>query len=322
MAEISIIIPIYNTGKYIRECLQSVIDSVGFDMCEVILIDDGSTDDSVEIVKKTAGVYPNIALYQFANAGPSSARNHGMELAAGKYIYFLDSDDYLERDYLDKLYHAIEENQCDMVFAGFSKASEDRFAIQPVSRPILNETQIMSGIGYLNRRMDLGDWENRVWSMMFRRDFLLENHLCFDTEVFLYEDVLLINQALLYAKRICSVPTYGYQYRFRKESLVQGGVKEKDIEECIKVLQCFRTLCLELNQQQQKALGRVLFEHISMTLYYIGILKPDRKKEYYRQLQQTEILRILRKSITGKREWMKYLVFRYAIGMYYMLVKK
>ena len=302
--------------------MQSVIDSTVFTMCEVILIDDGSTDDSVEIAKKIADGHPNITLYQFANAGPSSARNQGMELASGKYIYFLDSDDYLERDYLYKLYYAIEENQCDMVFAGFSKAAEDRLIIQPVSRPILNEVQVMSGLGYLNRRMDLGDWENRVWSMMFRRDFLLENHLGFDTEVFLYEDVLLINQALLYAKRVCSVSTYGYQYRFRKESLVQGGVKEKDIEECIKVLQRFQALCLELNQQQQKALGRVLFEHISMTLCYIGILKPDCKKEYYSQLQQPEILNILRKSITRKKEWMKYLIFHHVIGMYYLLVRK
>ena len=302
--------------------MQSVIDSTVFNMCEVILIDDGSTDDSVEIAKKIADGHPNITLYQFANAGPSSARNHGMELAGGKYIYFLDSDDYLERDYLYKLYHAIEENQCDIVFAGFSKVTEDRLIIQSVSRPILDEVQVMSGLGYLNRRMDLGDWENRVWSMIFRRDFLLENHLCFDTEVFLYEDVLLINQALLYAKRVCSVPTYGYQYRFRKESLVQGGAREKDIEECIKVLQRFRDLWMEIDETRRKALGRALFEHISMTLYYIGTVRPKEKKNYYSQIRQGDMMMILKRSVTCKKEWVKYLIFRYGIGVYYWLVRK
>lgn len=336
MVDISVIIPVYNTENYIEQCLQSVIDSKGFDRCEVILVDDGSTDDSAEIAAAITGQYANMALHRFDNSGPSTARNRGAELARGRYLYFLDSDDWLEPDYLQELYRVIEEKQCDMVFAGFSRLSEQggkeealteravdgQKDAAPVVRDILNQTQVMAGTEYLNCRMDVGDWENRVWSMLFRREFWLRSRLAFDEEVFLYEDVLLINLALLYADRVCSVPVYGYWYRYRTDSLVQGGVKERDIWECLKVLQRFRALWTEMDEIQRKALGRVLFEHISMTLYYIGTVRPKEKKDYYSQIRQGDMMAILRGSITCKKEWMKYLIFRYGTGAYYWLVRK
>ena len=112
---ISVIIPVYNTEKYLKQCVESVLGQ-SYQSFEMILIDDGSTDFSGKICDEYSNQDKRIQVIHKSNGGQSSARNKGLDLAKGKYIYFLDSDDYLFDTLLEKLVNTAEENNADVVF--------------------------------------------------------------------------------------------------------------------------------------------------------------------------------------------------------------
>lgn len=118
--KVSIIIPMYNTEDYIEVCLDSVVKSRIFTDSEVLVIDDGSTDGSTERVKKYTKEYRNVFLYEKENTGVADTRNYGIDRARGKYVYFLDSDDQVEENYISELVHNAETFNCDVVMAGYS----------------------------------------------------------------------------------------------------------------------------------------------------------------------------------------------------------
>ena len=302
--------------------MKSVIQSEVFEKCEVILINDGSPDRSPEIAQNIANKYRNIKIYHYHNSGLSAARNRGLEHSTGRFVFFLDSDDFLKKDYLCKLYHEAERTESEVIFSGFSKVGEDGKNEKQVSRSLLNTQQIMDGCQFLNLKMDLGDWNNEVCCALYRREFLEENSLKFDEDIKLYEDILFTNKILLYAKKVGTIPIYGYMYRYNEQSLVQGGVKKRDITSSLEVLNRFINIYYELDKGKRRTFGRVFYEHISMILYYVGQVNVRNKQAYYKVLSSNEILKILRSSITTPKEGVKYLIFRYCICLYYPLVRK
>lgn len=322
MYEISVIIPFYKSEKYIKCCLKSIIHTEIFEKSEVILIDDGSPDASAEIIRNIVDKYINIRMYHYKNGGSSAARNRGLERALGKYIFFIDSDDFIQRNYLSQLYLMAEKTESDIIFAGFSEVKENGNFIRRIERSVLDRDRVMSGCSFLNLRMDCGDWYNQVWGILYRRDFLERNNLLFDEQIKLYEDILFINQCLVYAKKVYAIPIYGYMYRLHQDSLVHGNVSKKDIVSGLSVLKKFVRFYQKLNKNQKKIFGRVFFEHISMILYYIGQVDQEDKRYYYKVLGCPEIMKILRYSITTFKEAIKYFIFKYKMDLYYSLVKK
>lgn len=321
MKDISVIIPVFNREKYISECLDSVINSSVFSSCEVIVTDDGSTDKSVEIIEQYANKYENIVLYTFSHSGVSKSRNEGMKRATGKYIYFLDSDDFVEPDYIEKLYKEAEEKNCDIVFAGYS-VYEGNGSASPVERPHLSLNKVMSGCEYMERRMDFEDWLNQPWCAIYRKDFLLENSLFFPENILVYEDLYHTNEILLYADKVYMIPEYGYMYRTHTESLVQNGVTDEHIEFCLEMMEMFRREYDFLNKAQRHALGRVWFQFISMILYCIGDINSKRADEFYLRLKNMQLFIPLLKSVSSIKEAVKWLIFRINWRFYYKTVKK
>lgn len=321
MIDISVIIPVYNREKYIAECLDSAVNSNVFDKCEVILIDDGSTDNSCEVIKEYEAKYENINLYAFSHKGVSACRNTGLHLAKGKYIYFLDSDDLFEKDYVEKLYNAAEDKQCDIVFAGYSTYKIDG-SVEPILRNHLVIDRVMDGCEFLEKRMDCEDWLNQPWSAIYRKDYLLENNLFFPENIPVYEDLYYNNEILLYADRVYAIPEYGYMYREHTESLVQNGVTGEHIDYCLTMMEMFCSEYYGLNKEQKHALGRVYFQFVSMILYCIGDINADRKDEFYSRLNAMKLRMPLLKSITTIKEAVKWIIFNLNWGLYYKIVKR
>ena len=114
MPKVSVVIPVYNVEKYLGECLDSVLRQT-LNEIEIICVDDGSTDGSAAILQKYAAADPRIRLISQANAGLSAARNAGMDAATGKYIYFLDSDDYISADAMEKCFSICERDDLDQL---------------------------------------------------------------------------------------------------------------------------------------------------------------------------------------------------------------
>lgn len=321
MTEISVIIPVYNTEKYITDCLESVCNSTFFDKCEVIIIDDGSTDDSVPSVQKYAKKYENIFVYSYKNSGLSCARNRGMKLAKGKYIFFLDSDDYLKNDYIEKLYEAIQKKNVDIVFAGFTEVNADSQLEFTEKRAILNECMVLSGCNYLEKRMDAEDWLNQVWCAIYKREFLIQHHIQFDEHVMLYEDILFTNYVLLLAEKVSAIPEYGYMYRTRENSLVHAGISKKDIDNLLLILEKFMKIRKACTMLQNHVAGRMYFQLLSMLLYDIGVVNPSNQKMYYQRIKNSGVMEALTQSVTCRKEKVKLIIFKIGLWCYYPTIR-
>ena len=126
MPEISIIIPIYNTEKYLSMCIDSiVIDNENYNDCEIILVNDGSTDESENVCKLYANKYKNIVYLKKKNGGLSDARNFGIKNSHGKYILFIDSDDFIEKNSLKRIMEYVNKKDYDVVFLKAFKYKEN-----------------------------------------------------------------------------------------------------------------------------------------------------------------------------------------------------
>ena len=124
MIKISVIVPIYNVEKYLKKCLDSIIYQSLKDI-EIIMVDDGSTDSCSQICDYYSSLDERIKVVHKENQGLGLARNTGLDIAKGKYVTFIDSDDYISIDYLKKVYNVAEENKADVVYSGFANLNND-----------------------------------------------------------------------------------------------------------------------------------------------------------------------------------------------------
>ena len=179
---LSIIVPVYNVELYLERCVRSLLrQDLPCEDYEVILIDDGSTDRSGEISRHFAEKYPNIRVAEQINAGASVARNHGMDLARGKYIMFVDSDDFIEPNVIGTLVSMAEQNELDLLFydSRFYPIESRLTARQPfeLNRVYNGEYATTHGLFF-----------GAVWSNLYSHDFIKHSGVRFH-EGILHEDV-------------------------------------------------------------------------------------------------------------------------------------
>lgn len=222
--DISIVIPIYNTEEYLEECLESVINQTYKDY-EVILINDGSTDNSLLIANKYANKYNNIRVINQKNCGQSVARNRGIKEAKGKYIYFADSDDILEKNLLEDCHKKFEENDIDMVMFGYKFLCKNGIDEHLNNKEILISLsdEYVSGKDIFKKNIYINDFLAVVWTQMYKKSFLLENKLFFQEKIF-YEDLEFIFKAFLKSKRMIYLNKSMYLYRRRPTSTTTNNV--------------------------------------------------------------------------------------------------
>lgn len=124
---ISIIIPVYNGEKYLKRCLDSIVNQTIFSELQIIVVNDGSTDNTLSIIKKYKEVYgDNIVVANIPNGGVSNARNVGIEIATGKYLTFVDADDWVDQGCYEKMYRKAQESLVDIVAAGFFISNDNK----------------------------------------------------------------------------------------------------------------------------------------------------------------------------------------------------
>lgn len=219
---VSVIVPVYNVQDYLAKCVDSVLSQTYEDF-ELILVNDGSKDSSPEICDGYLQKDARIKVIHKENGGLSSARNAGLDVAKGKYIYFLDSDDYIEPDLLETTISIMEREQCDMV--SFGEVKEDvhgnhieNILYKPANIKIATEEERMDFQlkHQLNCRMG---WE--AWNRIFRGDIIREHGLRFVSERKVFaEDLLFSFTYWLYAKSCVTLPTYYHHYVQRGDSLM------------------------------------------------------------------------------------------------------
>jgi glycosyltransferase involved in cell wall biosynthesis len=219
MPKTSIIIPVYNTADYLYDCFDSVFSQTQWDI-EVIAINDGSTDNSLQILEKIKAEHPNMILYSQENQGLGSARNKGMELATGEYIYFMDSDDCLTHDAMEMCYSHANKYNLDMVMFDAVTFGNIEFETGYYDRSRLIDEQyiVFDGISYANKY-----WLKRFYPsaclIYTSAKFIKEYNLKFTPRIF-YEDNIFHLKMIPLAKRIMYIPQAFYKRRYRENSIM------------------------------------------------------------------------------------------------------
>ena len=229
--KISVIIPVYNVEKYLEECLNSVVNQTLKEI-EIICVNDGSTDSSTEIIDRYANKYKNIKVINQKNAGLSAARNSGYKMSKGKYIYFLDSDDYLkDLNVLSIILKECEKEELDIALFGACVSSEnDNFGTEyNIDYSKYLGSNVMSGRDIFNTLIENNCYIHTVWLRVFKREFLESLNISF-YEGIIYEDILYSVICDISAKRVKYIGELFYTYRIRKNSIMTRGISEKSID--------------------------------------------------------------------------------------------
>ena len=183
MCRVSIIIPVYNVQKYLNRCLESLIIQITSED-EIILIDDQSTDNSEEICRQYENNYKNIFYHKLEkNEGPSRARNYGLKKAKGKYIIFLDSDDFIENNYIETMVKNIQNH--DLVICGYNmvnEVKEEKLEIKMATQKISSENIV----NLLKNKNML----NTLWNKIYKLEIIKKNKITFDEKENRGEDLL------------------------------------------------------------------------------------------------------------------------------------
>lgn len=202
---LSVIIPMYNCAPVIVRCL----DSIDYQNSEIIVVNDGSKDNGADVVEQYAATHPNVRLINKPNGGVSSARNLGIENARGKYISFIDADDYIVSGGLGRIVGIAESNGADVV--KFKNISVNDYDVQDKSSvadfPI--KERKTTGDGVLNRH-DISDYI--VWDGIYRRSVIIDNNVRFMTDLCLREDDTFMGMLYCHANIVVATDLPLYRY--------------------------------------------------------------------------------------------------------------
>ena len=201
--KISVVMPIYNASDYLRPAIDGVLNQTLSDI-ELICVDDGSTDNSLSILKEYQQSDDRVRIVTENNAGPSIARNKGLLRARGKYVIFLDADDFYDYTLLEKLYNLAEEQALDIAICKFdiynNRKSKFEDNIKSDHGEIFDESSVVSKNDYPD--VILSCTTGYVWNKLFRREFLVEKELTFDPDLRVFEDTHFVVTALSLAERV------------------------------------------------------------------------------------------------------------------------
>lgn len=222
---ISVIVPIYNVEPYLRECLDSIL-SQSYKNLEIIMINDGSQDNCGNICDEYAEKYSNFNVIHKKNQGLGPARNTGLEKVTGKYVMFLDSDDYIDSDFIELLYQKIENNNVDYVKSGFRRVDNDKKILGTTiySNEIFKENEVRLDfaprlIASAPNKKD--SFEPSVCASLYKTDVINNNNIRFLSEknpATSCEDLIFNLEYLQLANGACSISDIGYNYRYNEKS--------------------------------------------------------------------------------------------------------
>lgn len=279
--KLSLIIPIYNVEKYIERCLKSCLDQdLPSSEYEIIAVDDGSPDNSKEIVKQYQNKFSNIILIIQENRGLSGARNTGIRAAKGEYLWFIDSDDFIETNCLSHFYNEAKCQSLDILPFSISFLHEGKDDKSPCD--LKRKTIPLKGKDYLLK----GYTFFTAWSAIYRREFLLKNDLFF-MEGILHEDQEFTPRAYYLAEKVNYTSELGYIYYQRENTITTSGKKKKRANDLLKVADSLYNFITD-RESKDSDIYRYFIEKVNHNCIQSVNLYSDRQvvfdiksKEYY-----------------------------------------
>lgn len=224
---LSIIVPVYNVADYLAKCLDSLLaQDIPQNEYEIIVVNDGSTDNSADIAQQYADSYANISLVNQANQGLSGARNTGINHAKGDYIQFVDSDDYLEENVLGGLMEQVKKDELDVLRFNYENVNDNGEIINPNKDPkhfVDFSNEVVDGLTFLNQRLGPACY---AVQFVIKKNLLIDNNIKFKSGIY-FEDTEWTPRMLLKAGRVASTGAVVYYYLVREGSITKAVNKDK-----------------------------------------------------------------------------------------------
>lgn len=223
MCEISVVVPVYNVEKYLERCLDSILEQTFIDY-EIVLVEDGTEDKSGLICDRYAEKYPCIRVIHKKNEGLALARKVGVENAAGKYILFVDSDDWIHKDMLKDMYRIMKENQSEMVCCQYTRVNEkgkQTLEVQMNVQQIVCQNSLESAYQmFVTKYLSSAAWGKLIHASLLKEVDIKDN-------LAVGEEHDMVTQLLSIAKRVSIIAGGYYYYYWRTDSISHAGYNEK-----------------------------------------------------------------------------------------------
>ncbi|MCL2676420.1 MAG: glycosyltransferase [Streptococcaceae bacterium] len=311
---VSVIIPVYNAEKYLRECLKSLLNQTLSDI-EIILSNDGSTDGSIPSIQDLIDSNAHIKLLENINQGAAIARNKGLEIAQGKYISFVDADDIVKPDFLKELFQACEKDDLDLVCGSFEAIHGDgRQNLMPRNKEVL-ELGVSNGAELFKLQIQLHNYIPMIWAYLYRREFLLENNL-YLTRNTIHEDEEFSPRVWVLAKKARVIENYNYIYYRNHENSIIESRSNASIADLENSLQGFLEFQENLEFYQKQAFAYGMLYLLDHYVYYSRMTKQINKK----LIKNVWSVLIANKVLTGRQKF-KYRLIMLNTNLYYLLQK-
>ncbi len=287
MPRVSIIIPCYNVERYLPQCLDSILNQTLKDL-EIILINDGSTDSSGTIIDCYAHSDPRIIVVHQKNRGLSAARNRGLELASAPYILFIDSDDWIDPEMAEELYHKAEGTSADLVVCNYHEEQADGKTsdLLKLCEEVLYFKEINIYKYYFHLLSEAGH-AGYVWNKLYKKAIILQNGLFFSSSMTSSGEDALFNLCyFLHVRKVAVINSSLYHYRIRHNSNIHS-IQPEIITNYVNLVEIFMDYSRHQGQDQllKGLFPHLLYHFLSMGLQH-NIENPVPTKNIRQQLHK------------------------------------
>lgn len=288
MKQLSIIVPVYQVEQYIRTCLESIFrQGLNDDVFEVIIVNDGTPDRSMEVIADIISQHHNITVINQENQGLSVARNNGIAAAKGEYIIMPDSDDLLIDNSLPFLIETAFSSKADLVVADFLKMSSEDISNHQITAIKQEDTKIIEKTGKELLLEDLNPYQCYIWRTLFRREFIIHNELSFVSGI-VYQDIPFIHEAYIKANKCIKTNWLLNIYRVnRLGAATESFNKKKAMDYCVVIEKTWELRSL-VHQQVLKKLQDDIFASFTSLVYFTSheIKDPTERRQIIDHLKQ------------------------------------
>lgn len=278
--KVSIIVSCYNTDEYVAECIESIVSQTCLDI-EIILINDGSTDNSLEIMRRYEASDDRIIIINQDNHGLGYSRNLGIDKSQGEYILFVDSDDFLEKDTIEGLYFNANSLDLDLLYYSgkiVNDAKDEKYdSFNPYKRHTEFETQVFSGIDYF-----ISEYPDVITSscmVLIKKDFILNNNIRFRSKYF-HEDVAFNFCMMMDAERVSVCDKEYYCRRLRPGSIMRSS---KTIDHALGVSYAALDILNKIDSNANEIFFKYAFDFVSQSInIFLDLCTDENEKNIYR----------------------------------------
>ena len=313
MKLVSIIIPIYNSEKYLRRCIESALNQT-YSNIEIVAINDGSTDKSRDILTEYSMKDKRIKPINIGNKGVSAVRNIGIEQATGDYIFFLDSDDFIKNDLIANLSNYMEKDY-DLIKYKTIYVDENENEMERIDGPIFEEK---NGEDAFNIMYDKDTMLQVPWLYLYKKNLFTDNNITYP-EGKVHEDFARTILIMLKAKKMCSVNIYGYYYRKTQKSITRGNEEERIFEKSMDIIEHYDYIVKKIKEYNLNDIttDNVKCYYANCVILEAENLSGNYRKKYVRELKLRQVYKNIK--IKNIKQLIKRILLSININLYLKL---